>query len=1015
MRIFIFENGLKKAPTEYSQYLVYPYSAEYSHDTALGAASVTLRNMEREETFAPGTVVMIGDGYWTDNTLDQWVIVDTARGTNHANRKHTHTLYLCDITKLLEREVIGNKTFTRSMALDTISDKLIKVSATVTDTHQDYVGKNGTDTAFYYILPSSLLSPMPFVTYEREKFSDIFVNRDEFESINECWMKIWHNGKLFHEWSYNFLALQATQVDSNGVKTTSGSVAMYPLDWYDNGFGDESVTIDTEGTVEVECAVKIYLNEISQYQQYNTRSIRWFVYVTGSDDNQLSKKQISLLNACYILGAIAREGRLIDKLYIQPVGEVATTAMNAEIVDIDLSGMTLREAIDTVAGVGGCFCRYKLWYNSDDGRFDHQVKIYPISSGEVASVSAMGAPVLRKMNDSIEGACSAMDSTVNNLVCASDSGVSAEPTSKAWMSLRSEEVRVTEESAEAQTSNAIYRVDKLEVAYETGTSYGTYTADITKYLYEKTEYDLLSSYAPAYPKSKSYALYYERGKNSISGLSFEIEHAFSQLFVSPAIVNICNAEFGTSFSDLGFSGDGILEYPKLRFRITYVPIVNTRVKQTKPDAADNAVSNVIVYNQSADYVDSNRYGRNIAGAADRGGQPGKTVSYKAKVSTAIPSPGTLYPDDPEYTISKVTVERGKDVKTVQLDLARHFNRMNPFIGIDSAPRLFEISERQYVDRNVIYEDFCIIGDVVTGGSASMITTEGLQGFAGAISSVSAIGDDTPEIAVVQGSSEYGTPTKCILPISSFGLGRSLTFTFGYKDNYAAGDKVNVTSAAGALYSLKEAVPYADVFGEFETLSLSIYAKQGTDGIDPDKLPEYHDGAISGGKMLFDTNELQSDIVVYKDSRECIKFTYQIHFVTNKSWIISPGMAEDFRMITRKSSILTKKVCLYRLSYELSRIDTVIDLSRATAESFTTHSGAATGIPLTVSATSKEDKSVVIDPEVTGTYREYNKFSGTGKAWAVAYEDGKLLFGSNEPITASKFLPNINFSFRHTVE
>ncbi|MBQ8288095.1 MAG: hypothetical protein IJX76_04905 [Clostridia bacterium] len=1011
MRIFIFENGLKKAPTEYSQYLVYPYSAEYSHDTALGAASVTLRNMEREETFAPGTVVMIGDGYWTDNTLDQWVIVDTARGTNHANRKHTHTLYLCDITKLLEREVIGNKTFTRSMVRGTIKDFVVKKCyVTIFDSNSDRSNKNDSDDEQYYVKPV-LFTPITVTDrISFPSFAEVFPNAQAFggAGADEYGIAVRINGKIHLQSNWKLYSGDSgvdmgysTVIDSNGNTTTE---YVSEESWM-NEYGSKTyVDISENGAIELEWWFDSVGHE-------NKRQL--FVYIYKDTSGNASKSQLSFLNACYILGAIAREGRITDQLKIQPVGEIATRAMNAEIVDVDLSGATLREAIDTVAGVGGCFCRYRLEYDTDAGAFTHYADIYPISSREVADTSQLGTPVLRKMNDSIEGACSAMDSTVNHLVCASDSGVSAEPSSKAWMSLRSEEVRVTEESAEVQVANGIYRVEKLEVAYE------DHSADITKYLFEKTEYDLLSSYAPAYPRSKSYALYYQRGQNSIGGLSFEIEHALGQLFASPSIVNICNAEFGTSYDDIGWEitgSSGVMQYPKLHFRVTYIPIINTRVRQAKPDAADNATSNVIVYNQSADYVDSDRYGRNIAGAAERGGQPGKTVSYKAKASAAIPSPGTLYPDDPDYTISKVTVERGKDVKTVQLNLARHFNRLNPFIGIDSEPRLFEISEHQYVDRNVIYEDYCIIGDAADGGSASLITAAGVQGFADALALTSATGDDTPEIAVTTGMTEGGTAlTSCILPISSFGLGRSLTFTFGYKDNYSAGDKVSVTSAAGALYSLKEAVPYADVFGEFKRLVLRIYAKQGTAGIDPDKLPEYHDGAISGGKLLFDTNELQSDIVVYKDSRECIKLTYQIHFVTNKGWIISPGMAEDFRMITRKSSVLTKKVRLYRLDYELSRIDTVIDLSRATAESYTTRSGSVQNIPLVPSATSKADKAVVLDPVVFGTFREYNKFSGAGKAWAVAYEDGKLLFGSNEHITATTILPNINFTFRHTTE
>lgn len=1003
MRIFIFENGLKKAPTEYSRYLVYPYSAEYSHDTALGAASVTLRNMEREETFAPGTVVMIGDGYWTDNTLDQWVIVDTARGTNHASGKHTHTLYLCDITKLLEREIIGNKTFTRSMVRKPVADFVVqKCRVFVSDTNLDFVNQNLSTEPIYYVKPT-LFSPMTTTdVISFQSINSVFPNAvfltDENDSVS---LSIYVNGKIYLLYEFvvdsnsaGYTYGHATTIE-NGVTSVTNS---YLDTWLSNKGEISNVTIAEQGTIEL-------IWEINREYAPNRRTVELVIYKDTSGN--ASQTRSTLLNACYIVGAIAREGRESDKLWINPVGDIAATNMAAEIVDVDLSGATLREALDTLAGVGGCFCRYRLNYDSTAAAFTHYVDIYPISSREVADTSQLGAPVLQKMADSIEGACSAMDSTVSNLVCSSDSGTMAEPTSKAWMSLRSEEVRVTESTAEVQVANPIYRVEKLEVAYE------DYSADITKYLYEKTEYDLLSSYAPAYPKSKAYALYYERGGNSIGGLSFEIEHTLSQLFTSPSIVNICNAEFGTNFSDLGFaSGDGILEYPKLRFRVTYIPIVNARARQTKPDTADNAAPNSIIYNQSANYMDATRYGRNMAGAAERAGQPGRTVIYKTKAGASVPSPGTLYPGDTDYTISKVVTQRGKDVKTVQLELARRFNRLNPFIGIDSTPRLFEISEHQYVDRNVIYEDFCIIGDAADGGSASIITAAGVQGFADALSSTSATGDDTPEIAVVQGTSDYGTLSKCILPISSFGLGRSLTFTFGYKDNYSAGDKVSVTSASGALYSLKEAVPYADVFGEFKRLVLRIYAKQGTAGIDPDMLPEYHDGAISGGKLLFDTAERNADILVYKDSRECIKLTYQIHFVTNKGWIISPGMAEDFRMITRKSSVLTQKVRLYRLDYELSRVDTTIDLTRATAESYTTRSGSIQYIPLTVDT---DNKRVQLDSTVLGTYREYNKFSGAGKAWAVAYEDGKLLFGSNEPVTATTYLPNINFTFRHTVE
>lgn len=990
MRIFIFERGLSHAPTEYSQYLIYPYNAEYSHDNALGAASVTLRNMEREETFAPGTVVMIGDGSWKDNTCDQWVIVNTARGTNHANGKHTHTLYLSDLTKLLERDVIGNKTFTRSIVLGDISESKT-FSTNVTDTNSDYNGSNVINTAFY-CTTLSYSSPQFGKSISLSKFSNVFPyyngETGQAERTDEISVTAKLNGKIIRRSKY----IVGTNYSEGTAENQTGDVItrtiMSLADWISQS--GISVEFDGFGTVEIMWRVK----RIKSAD--NTRTVYMSYYLADSS-NAPEKQQKTLLEACQILANIADGSRYLTSCIVRPIGQIAERAMAQEITDIDITGANLREATDTVAGVGGCFCRYRIEYEPVIEEFEHYIDIYPISSREKADLAPLGSPVVRKMEDSIEGACSEMDSNVSNLVTLSDSGTICEPTDEAWTSLRSEDVRITEESAEIPTSFPIYRIEKLEVRYK------QYTADITKYVVEKTAYDLLSSFAPAYPRSKAYALYYQRGQANIGGLSFEQQSAISQLLVSPAIVNICNAEFGTSYTDLGMKS-GTLYYPDLQFRITYVPIVEARVRQAKPDATDNTSPNVIFYNQSASYVDSVRYGRNLAGATERGGQPGKTLIYKVSNSAKLPKPGQLYDED--YTISKISIQRGKDMQTVQLNLARYYNRLNPFIGIDSAPRLFEISELGYTPRNIVYEDYCIIGDVQSGGVKGIVTADGLNGFALGMMSGGSRGKYSPVIAIVQGESAVaGELAKCALPITSFGLGRSLVFAFAYKDNFSAGDKAIEAEEYTDLYRLKEAVPYADDFGEIEKITVVMADASNTDTFSPDDLPE--DVSSNTYREIFRLD----DHFVWKDSREQIKFTYQVHFVNNKGWIISPGMAEDFRMVTRKTSYLSRAVRLYRLSYELSRVDTKIDLTRATAEKYTYSAGSTNTIPLKANATAK---TVEMMEGMFTTYAAQNRFTGDGVAWAVAYDDGTLLFGNNEPITASTSLPNINFSFRHNI-
>jgi hypothetical protein len=233
----------------------------------------------------------------------------------------------------------------------------------------------------------------------------------------------------------------------------------------------------------------------------------------------------------------------------------------------------------------------------------------------------------------------------------------------------------------------------------------------------------------------------------------------------------------------------------------------------------------------------------------------------------------------------------------------------------------------------------------------------------------------------------------------------LVFAFAYKDNFSAGDKAIEAEEYTELYRLKEAVPYADDFGEIEKITVVMADASNTDTFSPGDLPE--DVSSNTYREIFRLN----DHFIWKDSREQIKFTYQVHFVNNKGWIISPGMAEDFRMVTRKTSYLSRPIRLYRLSYELSRVDTKIDLTRATAEKYTYSAGSTNTIPLKAKATAK---TVEMMDGMFTTYASKNRFTGDGVACAVAYDDGTLLFGNNEPITASTSLPNINFSFRHNI-
>lgn len=985
MRIFIFENGIDSPPKEYSRYLIYPYSYERCHDESLAAASVVLKNTPAELTFAPGAFVFVGDGDYTSSDMDQWVLVSTSRDTNHATKRHTHTLYLCDPTKMLERYVLGNKTFTRSTVKS--MDYIAMIPPVKIDSDESNIGANF-EYLFAYNQPY-MESPYYENGITLHAYSYLFPNVED-GLIAEASIRVDRNNSRYCLYKFDLFEHTATVIDQNGNETTEGySFAEWKA-------LRRSITVPLGSSLRI--IYSFNNNEVG-----NERTLTYYVAVV--DPNAPTKGNINLLQACQVAADVAQlENESVAPMFsVRAIGDIAARELAQDVTDTDLSGATLREAIDSIAGVANCFCRYKLEYSTDSGRFNHIIELYPIHSNEYANIAPLGFPVLQKMSDSIEGACSELDGTVSNLINMSEGGTISEPTDYAYISLRSETVRITENNCIIPTAHPIYKFVSLQIAYKDGND--SYEADISQYVYEDTEYGMLSSYDPVYPNSKAYALKYTRGKQNITELSFVQENALSVILERASMVNICNVAFGRNFAGFGTT-DGMLKYPNLSFRITYVPVTETRLRQAKPFVADHINRNVICYNQSARSIDSVRYGRNMAGMVDRTGQAEKSLVYKVRKSVSIPDVGDKYDD--EYIVTKIAVQELPNYKTVQLDLSRYFNRLNPFIGINSELRLFEISENGFVDRHVVYEDYCIISDAVHSPKQKpLITASGLSGFMYSVAGAEATGTHHPQLAIVQGYSVLeGELNKVALPVTAYGLGRSIVFSFGYQDNYSAGDRSVNPGEYGDMYRLKQAVPYSDNFGEIDLLRFALVRRNRTGELDSNDLPLETSGADFS--EMFDTGT-NMRLRLRKDGRECIHVSYQIHFVTDKNWFVSPAFAEEMKMITRRSSVASQSISVYALSYRLSASDTCIDLTKATKQKYITNMGTSNfSLQINTAKTAVEQ-----NPLVFGEYANQNRFGANGQAWAVAYEDGRLLFGANQEITAGvTALPNINFTFTH---
>lgn len=322
--------------------------------------------------------------------------------------------------------------------------------------------------------------------------------------------------------------------------------------------------------------------------------------------------------------------------------------------------------------------------------------------------------ITKTVSQAINGYCTHIDSNAQNLVNQLDylqgGGSLTEPYEDGYRTLRTETeyVRISESNGIISTQYPIYKVERILCGYIPGNEGEGTNIDITPYLFEATEYNSqLSSYTENFPFSKAYGIYYTQGEKDIKGLFFKVENAIdTSLFSRYAIVNILRMATGNQNLTIPSGDTG--DYPVLAFQITYKPIYNVRVNQSKPYYPEYGRSAALIYNQQFNLMEARYYGENLKGAVARLGNVEKSYTYLLTRLYLVPKAGTLF--DKDYYISAVSVEFETSYIKCTIGLSKDFNRLSEYVGVSSNKRFYEVSERQAYDRNVLYKEFIVIGD-----------------------------------------------------------------------------------------------------------------------------------------------------------------------------------------------------------------------------------------------------------------------------------------------------------------
>ena len=599
--------------------------------------------------------------------------------------------------------------------------------------------------------------------------------------------------------------------------------------------------------------------------------------------------------------------------------------------EFTLTRQTLREALQTVGGFIHAEPRLNVdnennFYITFDYYGEQEYAEYKnYKTGNVKRLSKYKYRTLQSKYG-IEQASTKIDSYQDNLVnrVAWEEATIGQPYQGGQQTLRTETAYIRGEEQDSfffPTTHSIDRVVKFEYNYN-----GTYY-DLTPYIFEKSVYDYLSSYDTNYPSSKSYALYYTNGSKGIKGFFYKVPSKYGGgVGEQYSIVNIIERVCGITLSNEDYAG--------AIFRLTYVPIYNTRVQQSKAYINEYLpLPRILNHTQSDNSVETRYFGEHIKGAISRMGNVEKTYTINLRNLDNIPKAGQLWDDD--YYIANVSVSVNADLFEVSVGLSKNFNRKSQYLGASSYKRIYEVSETMVQERHTVYTDYFVIRDDAPDNftqSNTLLRESGLRAIAGIFDNKTNETTDKSVVAVFAYGAgktiEKTIQEKVLLPVISSAFGNAMEFTWEYKDNFSAGIQQSEVKDLGENISGRfgKEVPYADYYGRLYYYYFSLLSQEQTQLYNTENmaydLPMAYGDKVTG--MAGASMGIDEPFIERKDGRETLKKSYVIEFVTdNNNFVIGSALASLNPLV---SAVEKRRPHLYILPYRVNKFANAVDLS-----------------------------------------------------------------------------------------
>lgn len=914
-------------------------------DDTLDEGRIDLCNTTRSRAIRPFQRIKI-DCY-ENGVLAKTIqrVVGTAKRVRKRNTTpalYDWSIQTLELTKLLERDFIGTMTATKPLT------KVFDLT---------YIG-NATPIIQYY---KTTVTGNPTLI-DDDLWTEITADDSAIETTTLPEIKLCYGIGATLTFSNNWFATKNGYLWENIANTKI----------YRNGV-DIGDTLDKQGTYNIVSTGYSYISD-GAFEQYKA-VVTWFVSAIGESGANKPFTITSIVERLLYAGVTRRwesQKYTLDTAFAEKYKDV-------EAPEFAFTNSTL---LDALFQIGGKIHAIPRLICKEDNDLQYIVTFDELGGNEEVG-DKMPQWVYEEETLDINDYCDTLDSPAQNLVNSSNiaKGCISEFGSQ-YITIRTEnaQVEISADTMAVRTAMPIKQMVKCQLLYN-GIIY-----DITPYVYEVAEYNTLSTlYTSTYPYSKGYALCYSIGGDTITGLNNKqtTPTVIQGLGEQYAIINILNAVSGLSLESATFK-----DYINLAFRVTYVPIVTARVTQKRPIKSDTN-GNTLVYNQGANMVETSAFGQKMRGAIARLGLETTRRTYDFDTFANLPEVGQKI--DGEYIAQVDCAYYPTKVRATVL-LTPNFNQLSQYVGLDTNYRLYDVSERQTVDRFINYNEIVEVGDENTPNPNAIMSVDLLnRATIATIEHQGAI--DRVDTAMTISYDEDGNEIEdsaVLLPVASFPFGQSLAFVCSFVDNYGAGyQAVDKFEVDGKYKRVQRLVPYADNLGEIDKLAvyyLNSQAWHNANEIGDNKQSALYPQATDTTRAYYESNAPMKTgaypFVLSKDSSEKIGITYQVHYQANRpSVIIGNGLTENCPLVNNE---IGAKPNAYAFTHELNNLST-IDLAKEIAE------GTATSIRYSRYATANGIE-----------YTPLGITEGT-QAWAFVDENNNIYIGENTTSATPIFL------------